>query len=190
MRKQNFKNARFSLIFSSAVYPTNKVENITVHFQSAEEYEYDQEQIKKISKVQQIFKRRKLIIDFDYYAKATRFNFQIYWLRTKRLLLFKIFIFGEETANPNEQKDRISSKKRLQGMPSKISYVNLNDQTMVDHFHSSILSQRRKPQKNASQAGFFSSGRSRGQYSSSNKEILRTKNSVPKLEGQHGRNLA
>lgn len=103
-----------------------------MQFPSYEEDQYDEDQIQKIKKVQQVFKKRKLIIEFDYFENRAKFRFQVYWLRTKRLLFFKIYIFGEALPSPKGKQD-IEQHRKLK---SKISYVNLNDETMMDHFHS------------------------------------------------------
>lgn len=102
-------------------------------------HDYDDEQINKISRVQQVFKKRKMIIDFDYYVKETRFNFQVYWLQTKRLLLFKIFIFGESSPQANQETEVYKGA----WPQSRIPYVNLNDQTMMDNLYGGPVYQGR-----------------------------------------------
>lgn len=104
------------------------MENISVKFpQSVEDTNYNAEQIKEIIKVQQRFKTRNLLQNFDYYVEGTRFNFKIYWLKTKSLLLFKIFMYGEVQLNTSGDIMYVKQFKR-------VGYQNPNDQTFLGSF--------------------------------------------------------
>jgi hypothetical protein len=104
------------------------VENITVKFhQSDEDTNYNADQLKQIIKVQQRFKTRKLLQNFDYYVEGTKFNFKIYWLKTKSLLLFKIFMYGEVQLNMSGDITHAKQFKR-------VGYQNPNDQTFLGSF--------------------------------------------------------
>lgn len=111
---------------SLAVVDFNLVENITVNFPSSEDdHDYTTEQIKLIETIQQKYKARNRLMDFDYFLEGTKFNFQIFWLKTKSLLLFKIFLYGEGAQSGREIKN-----KRI----NKVAYINPNDQTLMGSF--------------------------------------------------------
>ncbi len=96
------------------------IESVMMIFHKTDQ-NYTPDQLNKITNFQRKFKSRKLLVDFEYYSGQSKFNIQVYWLKCRRVLLFKIYL----DINPDGRQEL----ERLPGFRRFSRMSNLHDIT-------------------------------------------------------------
>lgn len=133
MQEESSSTVKFNVrLFLEVVLGFKPVENITAQFSEKDETEYSPDQLKKITHVQQVFKTRNLLMDFDYTVNYNRFNFKVYFLKIKNLLLFQIFLYGEPIHKIEGEANFPLKDGRIRRLSKIVNFNNMNDQTVMD----------------------------------------------------------
>lgn len=120
------------------------MENIFVDFPKSEEA-YDTESLEKIRKIQTKFKNRKLVMDFDYFVGGNKFILHVFWLKCKRVLLFKVLVEADvrmATGAGNSKVMNVGMSKWRIARAQISKFSHAGDVTVIEQFTDGMGSMR------------------------------------------------